>query len=514
MNARTYIAADDLGLTKGVTDSILQAADEGPVDRASVLADGAAIDYALREWQKRSGRLELGLHFNLTDGPLAEPRSFGRLLASSIFSRGAARATLGEHVRAELRRQTAIVRSVIGGTTPLGIDGHQHIHMIPLIVDEILALRDELGFSYIRVPLEPFYIARPYRAYFGAGALKHLVLNILSRRALPKIRQAAIRSNDFAAGILHTGMMSAAAAERALVAGRARYGAAAVAEVIFHPGVPEAEEEGLVARFPRSFRWSYAPQRREEAQTLARWKIAVRGARSWSDFWNEEHSIYASPRHMRAHYNAIARDVIALAAPHEKPLALLDYGCGDALSSPRLARAGMQVSLYDPAPAVRTRLKERFSAMHGISVLDEDPARSSGFRPDIILVNSVIQYLPKAEAAALLGRLGSIVAPGGSLILADVVPPGVGPLADAWSLMRGALRHGYPIAALRSLARTLASDYRDIRKREGFSTYSPKEMASILADAGWEAVRARKNVGLTPHRMTFVAKRGINQHHV
>jgi hypothetical protein len=59
-------------------------------------------------------------------------------------------------------------------------------------------------------------------------------------------------------------------------------------------------------------------------------------AGGWQAFWGGSHRIYVNDRHLAAHYARIADDLIALLAPRPRAR-LLDWGCGDALASPRLA---------------------------------------------------------------------------------------------------------------------------------------------------------------------------------
>src|SRR3989344_8281959 len=68
MKDTTTIAADDFGLTRGITDTILETVDAGSVTRVSVIPNGEAVEYAIEEYKKRSERLTLAVHLNLTEG--------------------------------------------------------------------------------------------------------------------------------------------------------------------------------------------------------------------------------------------------------------------------------------------------------------------------------------------------------------------------------------------------------------------------------------------------------------
>jgi len=229
-------------------------------------------------------------------------------------------------------------------------------------------------------------------------------------------------------------------------------------------------------------------------------------AGDWRAFWSGEHRIYVNARHLEAHYARIAADVTALLA--DRPGArLLDWGCGDALASPRLAAAGLDVVLYDAVPAVQARVAARFRGAPGIAVLDD--AAWTALAPgslDAILVNSVLQYLPAEALDALLPRFRALLRPQGRLMLADVIPPDAGMLDDIRALLGGAWRHGYLLAALGGLAATFFSDYRRLRRELGLTTWTEAELLARLRAHGFAAERAVRNIGFSPHRMLFLAR--------
>lgn len=187
---------------------------------------------------------------------------------------------------------------------------------------------------------------------------------------------------------------------------------------------------------------------------------------------------------------------------------MLDYGCGDALAAPEIARRTRRLLLYDAAPAVRERVARRFAGTPGVEVLDR--AGWEALAPaslDLILVNSVVQYLGRDELDALLERARTLLKPGGELVLADVVPPDSSALDDVRSLLGSAARNGYLLAALRGLAATFFSDYRRLRRELGLACYGEAELLALLRAHGFAAERSPWNVGFSAKRMTFRATR-------
>ena len=67
-------------------------------------------------------------------------------------------------------------------------------------------------------------------------------------------------------------------------------------------------------------------------------------------------------------------------------------------------------------------------------------------------------------------------------------------------------KHGFLKDALKGLASTALSDYRQLRTKVGLQRYSEAEMTAKLAGAGFSASRAHVNIGHNPWRMTFVAR--------
>lgn len=228
----------------------------------------------------------------------------------------------------------------------------------------------------------------------------------------------------------------------------------------------------------------------------------------WRSFWDGEHAIYVSDRHKAVHYQAIADGILAhvAAAGLGNDAVVLDYACGEALETRRVAAAVGRLVLCDGAPSVVAKLRERFGGLANVGFalpedLDTELADGS---TDLIVVSSLIQYLSRDDLAALLDRFRAKLKPSGRLVIADVIPPDAGMVADVTSLLRNALRNGYLPAALMGLVATAVSPYRKLRSEIGLATYGEGEMIGLMAGHGFTATRHRPNLGLTPHRMTFV----------
>ena len=223
---------------------------------------------------------------------------------------------------------------------------------------------------------------------------------------------------------------------------------------------------------------------------------------SWRDYWNGEHPIYVSERHRLLHFRGVASDLAALVP--SPGAAVLDHGCGEALSADRVAAACGKLILCDSAATVRARLSERFASEPKIEVIaPEEVEGLTDSSLDLAVAYSLVQYLKREELSALLAQWHAKLKPGGRLVIADVIPPDVGPVTDAFQLLSFGFRGGFLVDAFIGLIRTALSDYRTIRSQLGLTTYAAPEMAALLAAAGFDAVEPLPNLGHNPHRMTF-----------
>ncbi|WJR77490.1 class I SAM-dependent methyltransferase [Bradyrhizobium sp. NP1] len=225
----------------------------------------------------------------------------------------------------------------------------------------------------------------------------------------------------------------------------------------------------------------------------------------WIDYYDSTHTIYVSKRHRDLHFEIIARDIIGYISSPEATV--LDYACGEALSAARVAEACGKLFLAEPAPGVRGRLIARFAPNTKIRVRSLDDVRK--MQPDsldLVVMNSVVQYMTAAEFDAALAVMKRLLKPSGRLVLGDILRPEVGMLTDVFALLRFGARHGFLKDALKGLISTALSDYRQLRSRIGLQRYSEADIKAKLAKAGFTASRAPFNIGHNPSRMTFVAR--------
>ncbi|MBV8765668.1 MAG: class I SAM-dependent methyltransferase [Hyphomicrobiales bacterium] len=247
-------------------------------------------------------------------------------------------------------------------------------------------------------------------------------------------------------------------------------------------------------------------------------------SKTWREFWEGDTPIYVSERHKILHYRLIARDILRAidalpeAARHEdashadaaaasfRPV-VLDQGCGEALSAGEIAARCERLYLCDAAASVRARLQARFARIANIVVINPvEVADIPEGTVDLVVANSLAQYLARSELVSALRLWRELLKPQGRLLLADVPARGVSPMTDALALLRFGWRGGFLLAALAGLARTAVSDYRKLRAELGFASYDETQMLALLSEAGFSARRQIPNFGHNQARMAFLAK--------
>jgi SAM-dependent methyltransferase len=227
--------------------------------------------------------------------------------------------------------------------------------------------------------------------------------------------------------------------------------------------------------------------------------------KSWIEYWNTDSPVYVSARHKLLHYRLVAGDIAALMRTGDREV--LDYGCGEAMSADEVAASCDRLWLCEAGPNLREGLVRRFAGTPAIAVIapEEISAAIPDGSLDLVVANSLLQYLTRETLDGLIALWRAKLAPGGRLIIGDVIPPDVGPLTDAKALLSFAAKGGFFLAAVAGLVRTAVSDYRKLRAELGLATYTERQMLDILQAAGFEARRLNRNIGHNPARMTFEA---------
>jgi predicted glycoside hydrolase/deacetylase ChbG (UPF0249 family) len=209
---------------------------------------GLAFDQAVRIAHDTPS-LDIGVHLTLVGERPALPASSipslvgadGRFLpAVGAFAR---RYALGRIRRGEVTREleAQVARVLAAGLRPTHLDSHQHVHMLPGVLDSVLQVSRYFGVPWIRLPME----YSPWGGFRTAGVVRLAEALALRAVSKPARRRLPVRT-DGIVGFLAGGRLDRAALRRIV----SRLPAAGLWELVCHPGLADpASPYG---------RWGYA----------------------------------------------------------------------------------------------------------------------------------------------------------------------------------------------------------------------------------------------------------------
>ncbi len=143
------VCVDDFGLHDGVNQAVCQLVGLGRVTAVSCLVDGVAWAGGASRLREVAGqgegrRADVGLHLNFSETLMPRERTGSAWTAQSV-SRLIAASHLRQLdvavLRADIERQWRAFEAH-WGQPPDFIDGHQHVHQLPLVRDALFAVID------------------------------------------------------------------------------------------------------------------------------------------------------------------------------------------------------------------------------------------------------------------------------------------------------------------------------------------------------------------------------------
>lgn len=198
---KLIVNADDLGLSEGVNEGILEAHRNGILTSASVMANGVAFENAIRLCRSVPS-LDLGIHLTLVEEePLLSAAAIPSLVgtggrfhrhATAFIRKYVAGKIDLQDVRSELEAQIKKVLSQ--GIEISHLDSHQHLHMLPQIRHITTALANKYNIPAIRGPRE--YL-RPYMLRRAGGISRLCQLFVLNTFCQLGRKMPARRTDHF-----------------------------------------------------------------------------------------------------------------------------------------------------------------------------------------------------------------------------------------------------------------------------------------------------------------------------
>lgn len=218
------VTADDLGLAKSINEGIAKACREGIVNSVSLIPTGEAFEDAVRIVKDLKLK-EIGAHLSLTETkPLLNSSKFYKnhnILFKDILFRNVDL----EGVKRELRAQLELLKKA--GLKIMHINSHEHIHMMPEILDIFISLAKEFDIPALRYPRGD----RPARALNMGDLYKKFILSYFSGKNSGSFKSSGLIYTDHFLGLLDAGKLK----EDILVEmlGKLKGG---VTELVCHPG--------------------------------------------------------------------------------------------------------------------------------------------------------------------------------------------------------------------------------------------------------------------------------------
>lgn len=168
----------------------------------------------------------------------------------------------------------------------------------------------------------------------------------------------------------------------------------------------------------------------------------VHNARSsWEFYWEE-----LSDRRCQL-FRKQAREYVRrleCALPLQTQSRVLDFGCGFGFVAELLADRVAEVFLWDTAANMRQYAAANVSGRDNIRFIDLSDLEvlPPNLHFDLVLVNSVVQYMTIDQFAFCIGQWRSMLAPGGCIVVSDLIPPDYRSAWDIVDLFKFSLAHG------------------------------------------------------------------------
>ena len=149
------IHADDFGETTSITDGIRRAIEAGALTSTSIMANMPATAYALRNVRPLSGQASFGVHLNLCEGrPLTPATTLkgasGEFHPKRMLIRRALSGRLAlPELEQEIAAQIALIRDA--GVSISHVDGHKHLHQLPIISTAVANVLPRFRIGRVRV---------------------------------------------------------------------------------------------------------------------------------------------------------------------------------------------------------------------------------------------------------------------------------------------------------------------------------------------------------------------------
>jgi chitin disaccharide deacetylase len=228
------IHADDFGETEQITLGICAGIEAGVITSTSIMANMPATDFALGRARSLAERASFGVHLTLCEGrPLTRAPtlvdSSGNFCGKRrLFLRSISGQLKQEDVEAEVGAQ--LERIADGGVRVSHLDGHKHLHQLPVVCAAVASVAHRHGVERVRLAA--------MHAVAGYSSPSSAVRELLALHAGRVFRNAKLRFPQRLIDI-RACMALASQPDKWLRLVRS----AGIVEIFCHPGTELADEE-------------------------------------------------------------------------------------------------------------------------------------------------------------------------------------------------------------------------------------------------------------------------------
>ncbi|HTW94188.1 MAG TPA: hopanoid biosynthesis-associated protein HpnK [Tepidisphaeraceae bacterium] len=211
-----YITADDFGRDQDINSAVQIAHESGILSAASLMVTGGAWRQAVR-MARAMPRLDVGLHLVLSNGQAAlPPEEIPRLVdRRGRFSDWPTLAGVNYWISRDARRQlrreidAQFERFASTGLSLAHVDGHQNMHLHPVVFDIVLPLAQRCGARRIRVPHDNLRLALRFdRSRLVGNILTAGIFSLLERRSRAHMAGSSMAAPRNGYGLLMSGQMT------------------------------------------------------------------------------------------------------------------------------------------------------------------------------------------------------------------------------------------------------------------------------------------------------------------
>ena len=238
---RLIINADDFGLNEMVNVGIIQGHTAGIITSTTIMACGKAFDHAV-PLALDNKKLGVGVHLTLVgERPVCNPNTIASLVdkegaLSPQYPQFLKRFCLGQIKLDDVKKElTAQVQKVADCGLPIThLDSHQHMHIVPGIIDITIELAKKFRIKAVRIPSEPYFFLGGF-PFSTSRIVARTGLTCLARIARRKIIERGLIAPNHFFGMLAGGNMQ----EEFLlqIINKLPEG---ISEIMMHPGANES----------------------------------------------------------------------------------------------------------------------------------------------------------------------------------------------------------------------------------------------------------------------------------